>query len=88
MANVSKKQNFKKIASIKDTEGSGFGQYSEANGGGSPKGGVFGGQSGRVGWDERVQRGEVKDSEHRSDQPRTDDGKLYKYHSYFKSPFN
>lgn len=64
------------MASIKDTEGGNFGNYKEYNGGGSPKGGVWGGANGRVGWDERKKQGEVKEYEHRKDQPRTDDGKF------------
>lgn len=70
------KSNFKKMKSIKDTEGGNFGGYKEANGGGSPKGGIWGGQNGRVGWSEREQQGEVKQGEHRKDQPRTKDGKF------------
>ena len=68
--------NFKKKSSIKDTEKSGFGEYKEYNGGGSPKGGGWGGQDGRVGWKKRVANGEVKGGEHRQNQPRTDDGKF------------
>lgn len=66
---------FKK-KSIKDTEGSGFGSYKEDRGGGSPKGGMYGGQAGRVGWQKRVDQGEVKGNEHRENQPRTKDGKF------------
>lgn len=63
-------QKFKKIPKIAETQGSNFGNYSEANGGGSPKGGVWGGQSGRVGWENRKQAGEVKEGESRKEQPR------------------
>ena len=69
-------KKFKKISKIADTEGSGFGTYNEANGGGSPKGGIWGGANGRVGWDERVKNGEVGEGESRQDQPRTADGKF------------
>ena len=69
-------KGFKKITSIKDTEGGNFGNYDEAKGGGSPKGGVWGGRSGRVGWDERQKAGELKQGDHRQDQPRTNDGKF------------
>ena len=70
------KSNFKKLTSIKDTEGGNFGNYDESKGGGSPKGGVWGGKSGRVGWDERQKAGELKQGDHRQDQPRTNDGKF------------
>lgn len=70
------KSNFKKLTSIKDTEGGNFGNYDESNGGGSPKGGVWGGQSGRVGWDERQKAGELKQGDHRQKQPRTSDGRF------------
>lgn len=70
------KNNFKKMASIKDTEGGNFGNYKEQRGGGTPRGGVWGGKSGRVGWDERQKSGELPQSAHRKDQPRTDDGKF------------
>lgn len=63
-------KGFKKITSIKDTEGGNFGNYKESNGGGSPKGGVWGGKSGRVGWDERQKAGELKQGDHRQSQPR------------------
>lgn len=69
-------KKFKKMASIKDTEGGNFGGYDEYNGGGSPKGGVWGGTNGRVGWEERKKQGEVSEYEHREDQPRTKDGKF------------
>lgn len=68
--------NFKKKSSIKDTENSNFGNYKEYNGGGSPKGGIWGGQDGRVGWKQRENAGEVKQGEKRSEQPRTEDGKF------------
>lgn len=55
---------------IKDTEGGNFGGYSEELGGGTPVGGHFGGESGRVGWDKRGRPG------HREEQPRTNDGKF------------
>ena len=71
---MANKSNFKKLTSIKDTEGGNFGNYDEANGGGSPKGGVWGGQSGRVGWDERQKAGELKQGDHRQDQPRDNQG--------------
>ena len=71
---------FKKKGGIKDTKDSGFGTYSEENGGGSPKGGVWGGTNGRVGWDERINRGEVGQNEHRVDQPR-DAGGRFTYNS-------
>ena len=74
------KSNFKKLTSIKDTEGGNFGNYDEANGGGSPKGGVWGGRNGRVGWDERQKTGELKQGDHRTKQPRTSDGR-YTYAS-------
>ena len=67
---------FKKKPAIKDMQNSGFGTYDEANGGGSPKGGGWGGQDGRVGWQKRVNNGEVKSGEHRESQPRTNDGKF------------
>lgn len=63
-------KNFKKMTSIKDTEGGNFGGYKENLGGGTPVGGVWGGPSGRVGWDERGRPG------HRQEQPRTKDGKF------------
>lgn len=63
-------RKFKKMASIKDTEGGNFGGYKEYNGGGTPVGGHFGGQSGRVGWKQRGEPG------HREEQPRTNDGKF------------
>lgn len=69
-------KKFKKMASIKDTEGGNFGGYKEYNGGGSPKGGIWGGANGRVGWDERKKQGEVSEGEHRDEQPRTKDGKF------------
>lgn len=69
-------KKFKKMASIKETEGGNFGNYEEYNGGGSPKGGIWGGRNGRVGWDERQKQGEVSESEHRENQPRTSDGKF------------
>ena len=68
------KQQTKK--GIKDTEGGNFGGYDEYNGGGSPKGGIWGGTNGRVGWKKRENMGEVKQSEHRQGQPRTNDGKF------------
>ena len=67
---------FKRMNGIKDTEGGNFGNYEEYNGGGSPKGGVWGGANGRVGWDQRKKQGEVKEFEHRKGQPRTKDGKF------------
>jgi len=70
------KSNFKKMTSIKDTEGGNFGQYDEHKGGGTPRGGVWGGKSGRVGWDEREKSGELPQNAHREDQPRTKDGKF------------
>lgn len=70
------KSNFKKMTSIKDTEGGNFGHYKEYNGGGSPKGGVWGGTNGRVGWSKRQSMGEVGANESRKDQPRTSDGKF------------
>ena len=70
------KNNFKKLNAIKDTEGGGFGQYSEENGGGTPRGGVWGGKSGRVGWDERQKSGELPQNAHRQKQARTSDGKF------------
>lgn len=63
-------KKFKKMGMIKDTEGGNFGSYKEYNGGGTPVGGHFGGQSGRVGWKERGEPG------HRDEQPRTNDGKF------------
>lgn len=69
------KSNFKKI-SIKDTEGGNFGNYEEGKGGGTPRGGVWGGKSGRVGWDERDKSGELPQGAHREEQPRTKDGKF------------
>ena len=71
---------FKKKGGIKDTENSGFGAYDEGRGGGSPKGGIWGGQSGRVGWDNRERAGEVTQGEHREDQPR-DAGGRFTYNS-------
>lgn len=70
------KNNFKKLNAIKDTEDGGFGQYSEENGGGTPRGGVWGGKSGRVGWDEREKSGELPQNAHRQKQARTSDGKF------------
>lgn len=70
------KNNFKKITSIKDTEGGNFGHYNEEKGGGTPRGGVWGGKNGRVGWDEREKSGELPQNAHREDQPRTKDGKF------------
>ena len=61
---------FKKVTPIKDTEGGNFGGYSEDLGGGTPVGGIWGGQSGRVGWAKRGAPG------HRQEQPRTKDGKF------------
>ena len=69
-------KKFKKMASIKDTEGGNFGGYEEYHGGGSPKGGIWGGRSGRVGWSNREKEGEVAEGEHRDEQPRTADGKF------------
>lgn len=69
-------KKFRKMASIKDTEGGNFGQYEESNGGGTPKGGVWGGTDGRVGWEKRKKQGEVKEGENRQEQPRTADGKF------------
>ena len=70
------KSNFKKMTSIKDTEGGNFGHYDEHKGGGTPRGGVWGGKNGRVGWDEREKSGELPQNAHREDQPRTNDGKF------------
>lgn len=70
------KSNFKKMTSIKDTEGGNFGQYEEHKGGGTPRGGVWGGKDGRVGWKEREDSGELPQNAHREDQPRTKDGKF------------
>lgn len=70
------KSNFKKMTSIKDTEGGNFGNYKENNGGGTPRGGVWGGKNGRVGWDEREKSGELPQNAHRKEQPRTNDGKF------------
>lgn len=70
------KSNFKKMTSIKDTENGNFGGYDEYNGGGSPKGGIWGGADGRVGWSQREKQGEIKQGEHRENQPRTNDGKF------------
>lgn len=70
------KSNFKKMTSIKDTEGGNFGNYKENNGGGTPRGGIWGGKNGRVGWDEREKSGELPQNAHREDQPRTNDGKF------------
>lgn len=70
------KSNFKKMTSIKDTEGGNFGQYDEHKGGGTPRGGVWGGKNGRVGWNEREKSGELPQNAHREDQPRTKDGKF------------
>lgn len=67
---------FKRMGGIKETEDGGFGTYSEEKGGGSPKGGIWGGTNGRVGWSKRENMGEVLQGEHREDQPRTDDGKF------------
>ena len=64
-----------KLGNIKDTEGANFGNYKEANGGGTPRGGIWGGKSGRVGWSNRVQTENVPENG-REDQPRTDDGKF------------
>lgn len=64
------------MTSIKDTEGGNFGHYDEHKGGGTPRGGVWGGRSGRVGWDEREKSGELPQNAHREDQPRTNDGKF------------
>lgn len=55
---------------IQDIEDSGFGKYDELNGGGTPVGGIFGGENGRVGWAKRGSPG------HREAQPRTEDGKF------------
>ena len=68
-------KKFKKIT-IKDTENSNFGNYDEANGGGTPRGGVWGGRSGRVGWQEREDSGDLPEGAHREEQPRTADGKF------------
>jgi hypothetical protein len=70
------KNKFKKLTSIKDTEGGDFGNYDEEKGGGTPRGGVWGGKSGRVGWEERDRSGELPSGAHREDQPRTKDGKF------------
>lgn len=70
------KSNFKKLTPIKDTEGGNFGGYEEANGGGTPRGGVWGGKDGRVGWGEREKAGELPQGAHREEQPRTNDGKF------------
>lgn len=70
------KGKFKKLAAIKDTEGGNFGNYKEGNGGGTPRGGVWGGQNGRVGWSEREKSGELPNGAHREEQPRTKDGKF------------
>ena len=72
---MAKKSNFKKIESIKDTKDGGFGTYEETNGGGTPRGGIWGGQRGRIGWDERLKTGDTPSSAHREKQPRTADGK-------------
>lgn len=61
---------------IHETENSKFGQYAESRGGGSPKGGMYGGENGRVGWTKRILNGEVTGNQHRKKQPRTDDGKF------------
>lgn len=70
------KSNFKKLTSIKETEDGNFGNYEELKGGGTPRGGVWGGKDGRVGWDEREKSGELPQNAHRKDQPRTRDGKF------------
>ncbi len=72
----SRTQKLHKMHKIHETENSKFGQYKEDRGGGSPKGGMYGGRSGRVGWDRRIDEGEVTGSQHRKDQPRTSDGKF------------
>lgn len=74
------KNNFKKMTSIKDTEGGNFGNYKEYNGGGTPRGGVWGGKDGRVGWDEREKSGELPQNAHRQSQPRDKFGH-YTYNS-------
>lgn len=66
-------RKLKPMASIRDTEGGNFGGYEEENGGGTPKGGIWGGRDGRVGWDNRLKAGETG---HREEQPRTSDGKF------------
>lgn len=55
---------------IQDTEKSGFGKYTEENGGGTPIGGVYGGGDGRGIWKKNGSPG------HRDSQPRTNDGKF------------
>lgn len=74
MANKNLK-NFKK-KKIQEFEDSGFGKYDEAKGGGTPRGGVYGGQSGRVGWDERTKNESLPQGAHREEQPRTADGQF------------
>lgn len=76
MAKNVKKKQLKSTPKIAETAGSNFGNYKEENGGGTPKGGVWGGTDGRVGWAERESRGEVSGSDHRESQPRTKDGKF------------
>lgn len=73
---MAKANKFKKKSKIAETEDSGFGGYQEARGGGTPRGGVWGGKSGRVGWEKREESGELKEGSHREEQPRTDDGKF------------
>lgn len=63
-------KKFRKIASIKDTEGGNFGNYKEGRGGGTPVGQPWKGRNGRIGWEEREKSGEVGGSDHREDQPR------------------
>ena len=67
-------KKFKKMPKIAEAEDSGFGQYQEALGGGSPKGGIWGGSNGRIGWEERKKMGEVKEGEDRQSQPRDKSG--------------
>lgn len=71
------KKKFKK-KTIKEEygESGGFGSYSESNGGGTPRGGIYGGKSGRVGWDSRKNSESMPAGAHRESQPRTSDGKF------------
>lgn len=69
-------KKLKKHTNIADFENSGFGTYNEDLGGGTPVGGVWGGRSGRVGWQNRKNAGEVSQGASRDEQPRTADGKF------------
>lgn len=69
-------KKLKKHTRIAEFENSGFGNYGEDLGGGTPVGGRWGGSNGRVGWSKRIGRGEVPQSAKRKEQPRTADGKF------------